>query len=327
MKFAEIRICSDILQPFKMILLSSRKIVCRAFISLIFLCLLIVSGNAQVVEDDDAPITVDTSNVILNATVTDAKGIPAANLKSEQFRIFEDGAEQQIESFTARETPFAAVILIDTSGSMEKSVLFARAAIINFLDNLRYDDQVAIKNFDSTISTVQDFSNSRDVPDKIFDLRASGATLLNDAIFEAAGTLEKRPEKRRAIIVLSDGADVGSRYSTDSALKAALNADATIYTVDMSAIDDVNGTQRMQSQRVLKTFAEKSGGIFVPTPGGAELRAALKNIVEELSNQYTLAYQPSNTKKDGKWREIEVKVSRPGLTVRTRKGYHAPKAK
>ncbi len=83
----------------------------------------------------------------------------------------------------------------------------------------------------------------------------------------------------------------------------------------------------MQSQGTLKNFAEKSGGIFVPTPGGAAMREAFKNIVQELSVQYTLGYQPSNTKKDGKWRAIEVRVSSPNLTIRTRKGYNAQKEK
>lgn len=302
----------------------------QKFVRRTFFCLVIffVSANllhAQIDADDDL-ITVETSNVVLNATITDAKGNPATGLKLEHFKIFEDGVEQRIESFTAQETPFAAVILMDTSGSMEQRVTLARAAAINFLDDLRYDDQTAIYSFDTKISLVQEFSNSRDVADKLFDLRASGATVLNDAIYEAAKTLEKRPEKRRAIIVLSDGADTGSGRSAAKALKAALTADAIVYTVDMSAIN-TGGKERMQNQGVLKKFAEKSGGIFISTPGGAELRNALKNIVRELGSQYTLAYQPSNTRQDGKWRTIEVKVSRPGMEIRTRKGYQAPKAK
>lgn len=83
----------------------------------------------------------------------------------------------------------------------------------------------------------------------------------------------------------------------------------------------------MQNQGVLKNFAERSGGRFISTPGGIAMRDAFKQIVEELGMQYTVAYQPTNTKKDGKWRSIELRVSRPNLTIRTRKGYKAPKAK
>ncbi len=83
----------------------------------------------------------------------------------------------------------------------------------------------------------------------------------------------------------------------------------------------------MQNQGVLKNFAEKTGGKFVETPGGIELRNAFKSIVEELGNQYTFGYDPQNIKRDGKWHSIEVRISRPNLTIRAREGYNAPKDK
>ena len=149
-------------------------------------------------------------------------------------------------------------------------------------------------------------------------------TVLNDAIYKAAKELEKRTEKRKAIVVLSDGADTKSGRSASKALKAALNANATIYTVDMSSINTGGGKGRMQNRGVLKNFAKKSGGRFIKTPGGIEMRKAFENIVKELGVQYTLGYYPSNTKKDGKWREIELKTSKKDINIRTRKGYNSP---
>ena len=216
--------------------------------------------------------------------------------------------------------------MLDSSGSMEQRVSLARSASIQFLDRLRTDDVTAIYNFDSKISLVQDFSNSRDIYEGVFDLKANGMTVLNDAIFKASQELAKRPEKRKAIIVLSDGADTQSGKSADKALKAALAVNATIYTVDMSAMD-ANIKDRAQSQGALKNFAEKSGGKFIATPGGVAMRDAFKNIIEELGVQYTLGYQPTNTAKDGKWRTIELKLNKPEINVRTRKGYNAPKQK
>lgn len=290
--------------------------------------LLIFIGFASIIsaQNNDDVISVESSLVVLNATITDARGKPALGLKQTQFKVYEDGQEQKLDFFEAEKAAFAAVILIDTSGSMEQRVSMARAAAINFLDGLRSDDIAAIYNFDTKISLVQNFSNSRDITDKIFDLKADGYTVLNDAIFKAAQELGKRPEKRRAIVVLSDGADTKSEKSGDKALRAALDANATIYTIDMSAIDE-GGTDRMQSQGALKNFAEKSGGVFVSTAGGAAMREAFKNIVEELGVQYTLGYQPSNAKKDGKYRAIEIRIAKPNLIIRTRKGYNAPKAK
>jgi Ca-activated chloride channel family protein len=244
-------------------------------------------------------------------------------LAQDQFRVFEDGVEQQILSFGSEETAFAAVVLLDTSGSMEERVTLARAAAIKFLDGLRHEDFVAIYHFHSKVEMVQDFSNSRNLREQAFELEANGMTVLNDAIHKAAQLLSTRSEKRRAIIVLSDGADTKSQKSSDAALKAALLANATIYTVDMAAID-TGGKDRVQNQRVLKTFAEKTGGRFIATPGGVAMRDAFKRIVEELGQQYTISYQPSNTKKDGKWRAIELRIPLPNLTIRTRKGYNAP---
>jgi len=293
-------------------------------LGIIFLSALFFS-NFAIAQNDEEPIKVENPLVILNATITDAKGKPVSGLKQNQFQIFEDGKEQRIEFFETEKTPFAAVILLDSSGSMESRVSLARSAAIQFLDRLRLNDMTAIYNFDSKISLVQDFSNSRDIYEGVFDIKANGMTVLNDAIFNAAELLAKRPEKRRAIIVLSDGADTFSSHSADKALKAALAANATIYTVDMAEIDVSNSKQRAQNQGALKNFAEKSGGKFVAAPGGVTLREAFKNIVEELGVQYTLGYQPTNTAKDGKWRTIEVKTSASALNIRTRKGYNAPK--
>nr|AIA12915.1 UDP-N-acetylenolpyruvoylglucosamine reductase, C-terminal domain protein [uncultured bacterium] len=195
---------------------------------------------------------------------------------------------------------------------------------MNFLGGLRSNDVAAIYNFDSKVSLIQDFSNSRDMAESFFNLKANGMTVLNDAIYHAAGELAKRPEKRRVIIVLSDGEDTKSTRSADKALKAALAANALIYTIDMSA-PDTSAKQKMLSKGALKNFAEKTGGTFVPTPGGLGLREAFKNIVGELSVQYTLGFQPANLKNDGKWRALELRVARANLVIRTRKGYNAPK--
>jgi Ca-activated chloride channel family protein len=279
--------------------------------------------DCQTKEDD--VIIVDSSIVVLNAAVTDASGKAVNGLDGKLFTVFEDGIEQKIDSFSAEDTPFAAVILLDTSGSMEERVTLARAAAIQFLNGLRRTDMAAIYNFDSKVEMVQDFSNSAFMSDRVFDLKARGQTVLNDAICKAAEVLSKRSEKRRAIIVLSDGADTMSGKGADSALKAALAVNAAIYSVDMSAVD-TNGRERMQNQGVLRNFAEKTGGRFISTPGGVAMRETFKRIVEELGVQYTLTYSPSNIKKDGKWRALELRISKPNLTIRTRKGYNAPRA-
>jgi len=286
------------------------------------LSVLLFISSTSFAQDEDDVVKIDSSVVVVNATITDANGTHVPGLRQAQFTVVENGVEQEINFFAAEETPFAAVILLDTSGSMEQRVSLARAAAIKFLDGLRDADNAAIYRFDSKVTLVQKFSNSRDVSERLFDLKADGMTALNDAVFQAAKDLGDRPEKRRAIIVLSDGMDTISGRSADKALKAALAVNASIYTVDMSAAE-MSPRQRMQNQGVLRNFAEKTGGTFISTAGGVGMRDAFRKIVDELGVQYTLAYQPKNLAKDGKWRAIELRVTKPNLRIRSRKGYHA----
>ena len=274
---------------------------------------------------DDEVMSVNTDLVVLNVTAVDAKGEYVHGLKRADFKVFEDGREQQLTNFGVEETPFAAALLLDISGSMEGRVMLARSAAIRFLDGLREDDVAAVYSFHSKVEQVQEFSHERDLTPRAFGLSAKGMTVLNDAVVRAATDLSKRPEKRRAILVLSDGADNLSSGSADKALAAALAANATIYTVDMA---DRTGASppAAASAGALKNFASKSGGRYVPTPGGQELRAAFAEIVEELSNQYTLGYRPSNHERDGRWRSVEVKVARAEVKARTRRGYRLSKS-
>jgi Ca-activated chloride channel family protein len=280
----------------------------------------------QAQQDDDV-VRVNTDLVILNLTVTDKSGQYVPGLHLSDFTIFEDGkqvAAQLVSSFSVHESPFAAVILLDTSGSMESRLSLARSAAIRFLDKLREEDVAAVYKFDSKVEQVQEFSPGRDLAPMAFGVKARGMTTLNDAIVDASKALAGRPEKRKAIVVLSDGVDTYSKASSEKAVESALGIGASIYAVDMSATEGT-GFRNQQSAAVLKSFAEKSGGRFVATPGGPALRDAFASIAEELGHQYTIAYRPANQTRDGKWRKLDVKISRSDLVVRTRKAYRAPK--
>jgi Ca-activated chloride channel homolog len=291
---------------------------------LVLLCLNASIGFAQ---DDDDVVRVNTDLVVLNVTVTDKAGQYVKALKASDFKIYEDGVEipaNTIASFSLQESPYAAVVLLDSSGSMEARFSLARSAAIRFLDGLRQEDVAAVYRFDSKVERVQEFSGGRDLAPTAYAIRAKGMTTLNDAIVEAAKTLADREEHRKAIVILSDGMDTFSKASSDKAVESALAIGATIFAVDMSSLEIANST-RHQSAGQLKAFAEKTGGRFVSTPGGPALRDAFAGIADELGHQYTISYRPINRKRDGKWRTLEVKVQQQDLTVRTRKGYRAPK--
>lgn len=290
------------------------------------LSLVLFSFSLSQAQDDDDVVRVTTDLVVLNITVTDNAGAYVPGLRLADFKVYEDGKEispKLISSFSVQEAPFASVVLLDTSGSMETRLSLGRSAAIRFLDGLRPEDVAAVYRFDSKVEQVQAFSGGRDLAPMAFAIRAKGMTTLYDAIIEAAKSLAEREETRKAIIVLSDGMDTFSKSSSDKALEAALAVGASIYAVDMSASG--GGPRNQQSAAVLRTFAEKSGGRFVATPGGPALREAFASIAEELGHQYTIAYRPPDLARDGRWRTLEVKVSREELKVRTRKGYRARK--
>jgi Ca-activated chloride channel family protein len=296
-----------------------------SLLAILFLSVLVVRGQDR--QDDDDVVRVNTELVVLNVTVTDRAGNYVKALKRGDFKVYEDGVEvplNMIASFSLQEAPYAAVVLLDSSGSMEARFSLARSAAIRFLDGLRPEDVAAVYRFDSKVERVQEFSGGRDLAPTAYAIRAKGMTTLNDAILEAANTLASRPEHRKAIVVLSDGMDTYSKASSDKAVEAALAVGASIYAVDMSQVE-VTGSGKRLGAASLKGFAEKTGGRFVATPGGQALRDAFTGIAEELGQQYTLSYRPANQTRDGKWRTLEVKVKGEDLTVRTRKGYRAPK--
>ncbi len=297
----------------------------------IFLCALIFFSllpSSVATAQDEEVIRTSTDLVVLNLTITDSAGQYVPGLRTSDFKIYEDGREvtlESIASFSVQESAFASVVLLDTSGSMEGRLSLARSAAIRFLDNLRLEDVAAVYKFDSKVEQVQEFSGARDLAPMAFGLRADGMTTLNDAIVNAANALSLRPEKRKAIVILSDGMDTKSGASANKALESALAIGATIYTVDMSSIDNRFGKESRQNAMILKNFAEKTGGRFVESPGGPALRDAFASIADELGHQYTVAFRPLNRAHDGKWHKLEVKLSRSDLTVRTRKAYRAKK--
>jgi VWFA-related protein len=290
------------------------------------IALLLITAVTALPQDDDV-VRVNTELVLLNLTVTDKSGQYVKGLKAADFKVYEDGVEvkpELIASFSLQESPYAAVVLLDSSGSMEARFTLARSAAIRFLDGLREEDVAAVYRFDSKVERVQEFSTGRDLAPMAYAIRAKGMTTLNDAIVEAARTLADRPENRKAIVVLSDGMDTFSKATSDKAVETALAVGASIYAVDMSPLQ-VGSSAGRQGAPQLKSFAEKTGGRFIATPGGQAMRDAFASIADELGKQYTIAYRPLTQKRDGKWRTLEVKLNRDDLEVRTRKGYRAPK--
>ena len=279
-------------------------------------------------QNQDDVIKVSTNLVVVNVTVTDFQDRYVSGLKRENFSLLEDNQPQMITDVTLEETPFAAAILIDISGSMQQKLALARSACARFVDGIRIGDVFAIYSFSGMkVKMLQDFTEVRDLPDGIWDMRPDGETPLYDAIVKAGEALAKRAERRRAILLLSDGADTKSKATLEQALRQTAVAQAAIYAVDMTDRAVYGATPRDNGADILKTLAEKTGGKFFSTPGGSQLRDALAQTVEELRNQYTLTYEPIVERLDGRWHTIQVRLDKPALKVRARPGYYANKKK
>ena len=270
----------------------------------------------------------ETKLVVLNVAITDTNGRYVNGLKEQNFSIFEDKKPQQIIDFISDERPFSVAILLDTSLSMESKLTLARAACAKFVEGLREGDTFAIYSFGGfKVKLHQDFTEIHDVPDSVWDMKVEGETPLYDAIVKAADGLAQRPERRRAILVVSDGADTKSKATMDQALRKTLDASASIYAVDLSDAAVYKSLSRDNGAEIMKDLTAKTGGRFFAAAGGGKLRDAFADTVDELRQQYTLTYESANERYDGKWRAVEVRIDKPTLSVRTRQGYYARKQK
>jgi VWFA-related protein len=276
--------------------------------------------------EEDQVLRVGTTQIVLNAIVTDAFDKHVTGLKAEHFNLSEDLVAQKIVSFGLEQVPFVAAILLDLSGSMGNKMSLARAACARFADGIRVGDSIGIYSFNKDkVKLMQDFSEVKDIDPIVWDTDPDGETPLYDAVVTASEALGKREEQRRAILVISDGADTKSKATFEQAIRAASLANVMIYAVDMSEAAFGRGPAKDSGSQVLKDFALKTGGRFFPSPGGSQLRDAFAEAVDELRNQYTLVYEPTNEKQDGKWRAITLTAKNPSLKVRTRQGYYSAK--
>ncbi|MEW6129561.1 MAG: VWA domain-containing protein [Acidobacteriota bacterium] len=282
-------------------------------------------------EPQDESVQLRSDLVVVNVTVINEAGKYAHGLKVKDFQLSEDKTLQTINSFDAEEAPFAAAILVDMSGSMGYKFSLVRAAAASFVEKIGEDDQVAVFGFNNQVKLMQEFSNVRDITEYIWDAEAKETTKLYDCLNEALGALAERPERRRAILLISDGYDTSSqKASLDSVMKKALQLGVNIYCVDLIDGSEINTSARnslelLRGRNEMKQFAEQSGAQYINSPNGDNLETAFANIIEELRNQYTLTYYSTNDKRDGKWRTIQVALLNAKFSVRARRGYYAAK--
>jgi Ca-activated chloride channel homolog len=267
--------------------------------------------------------------VLLNVTVTDGAKRYVTDLELGDFTVQEDGRPQNITFFRKADVRMALALLIDSSASMERALATAQDAAIGFVRELGPADLATVIDFDSKVQVLAPFSADKsELEASIRSTVAGGSTAIYNAVYIALRELakirltdEQEGLRRRAIVVLSDGEDTSSLVTFDEMLDLAQRSDSVIYTIGLGV--DTPGVRRSADPSfVLTRLAQQTGGrAFFPTQA-KELTGVYTDIRNELSSQYLLAYVSSN-ERTTRWRGVNVRVSRPGLTVRTRQGYFA----
>ncbi|MEZ5345084.1 MAG: VWA domain-containing protein [Pyrinomonadaceae bacterium] len=323
------------------------------FVSLIvFLFLLSAVCFAQ----DDEVINVDSAIVRLNVGVVNRSGQPIKSLSQSDFAIYEDGVKQEIVRFAPTAAPFSVVMILDMSGSTLGFRETISVSALRFIDALAPDDRVAIIEFYDKVNLLNDFTNDRKVLlHSIGSANGRGKTQLYKALDLSLKKLAKEENRRKAVIVLTDGVDTSIRDQDreflskldDAQMPNAIdpeknpqlngilnNADAlgvTIFPLALPTGDPAKLADPLPIQvemfsvarSRLKLLADRTGGTLNAINRLEEMGKLYAQVAADVRSLYTIEYQPQNDNRDGKWREIKIEVNRPELISRTRPGYFA----
>jgi Ca-activated chloride channel homolog len=272
----------------------------------------------------------DVDVVNLSVSVADTGRRYVTDLEQGDFTVLEDGIPQQVSVFAHQQAPVSVSLLIDCSLSMQQSMPIVQGAALRLVHALRPIDAAQIVRFNHRHAVVQDFTSDQALLEEgIRSIRPEGATGLYNAVYLSLRDLARRSAdgeiRRRAVVLLSDGADTTSLLSDDQVLDAARRAEVTVYAVGLgiasasaNALAD-NGRARY----FLTAITNETGGQPFFPRGLSELDGVYDRIARELSTQYSLGYVSSNARRDGKWRKVVVHSGRGGLVLRHRAGYYA----
>ena len=264
---------------------------------------------------------VNVDVVQVTVTVSDGHGRFVRNLPRTAFRVLEDGKPQGITHFTSEDVPLEIVVAIDISGSMTPAMPKLKKAVKEFLKDVPNQDLVTLLGFNDSIFTLT--RKAGDVAERsraVDRLAPWGSTALYDVILRGVEMLG-RQTGRKALIVFTDGEDQGSHATINDVERRLQSSDVTLYMIGQG-----RGVTLDALKKVMERLANPTGGRALFTDSIDELHDSFADLLDELSNQYLLGYEPSNTKHDDVWRKIKVEVD-GHHEVRARQGYRATTAK
>ncbi len=280
-------------------------------------------------KDSDYTLSVDVNLVLLHVSVLDDKDQFIKSLQKEDFTVYEDKIAQEISLFKEEDVPVSLGMVIDNSGSMRTKRERVNKAALTFAKTCNPQDEIFLINFNDQVYIDQDFTrNMDDLTDVLETLDARGGTALYDAIYLSLEHVREGKEDKKALLVISDGEDRDSRYKFESVLEFARESGAGIYIIGLLDKEGERSRAQKKAAKSLKELAEETGGKYFFPESVDEVEAICKEVAHEIRDQYTLGYKPSNTRRDGTWRAVNVKLNTnknsKKLVARTKRGYYAP---
>ena len=268
--------------------------------------------------------------VSLNVSVTTGSKY-VTDLEQKEFEVFEDGVKQSISFFSRRQQPIALALLLDTSNSMEDKLSTAQQAAVGFAKRLKPEDLAEVIEFNSQVQILNAFTNDAAALEKaIRSTDANGSTALYNAIYIGLRELQRvKPAesdqpRRQAIVVLSDGEDTTSLVGYEEVLELAKRAETAVYAIGLRSRDEPSTKGFREAEFVLRSLAQQTGGREFFVDDAKALPEIYQRIADELANQYSIGYMSKNSRRDGAYRRIVVRVDAPDALTRTKQGYYAP---
>jgi len=276
------------------------------------------AGNKEIVID------VDLVNVPFSAA--DKRGNPIMDLRQEEIKVFENDEEQRISNFSHDpDAPLAIALLIDTSTSTRAKFKVEQEAAIDFAQTTvrRKKDSCLLMSFDSTIDLLQPLTDDPDLLTRaVKRLKTGGGTKMYDAIQKACQDhLMKEHDKRRVLVLISDGDDNMSYETLDSTMQVILQTDVSVFAISTNS-SGFFGMESPKLDKIFKRFGEESGGRAFFPKKIEDVAYNFRDITKELRNQYSLAYRSTNKNRDGSFRSIKVESARRDVKMKYRKGYY-----
>jgi len=273
----------------------------------------------------------DVDVALVNVTVTDPYNRLVTGLEPDNFRVFEDNAEQEVVTFSSEDVPISIGVIFDLSGSMSNKIAKAREAAIQFFKTANPADEFFLVSFNERAELTSAFTNSvEDLQSRMMMTSPKGRTALLDAIYLGLSQMRGARNAKRALLILSDGGDNHSRYNESDIKRLVKEADTQLYAVGI--FDPLGNRARtpeeLNGPSLLTDITDMTGGRVFSVERLEDLPDIATKIGMELRNQYVLGYHPSNKAHDARWRKIKIKLRAPKglppLSVYNKTGYYAP---